>query len=136
MATLRLLIVAALAVASARGTSAQSTRPTAAQITAMIVERTGMALPSPTVDTFKAGDPNTPVRGIAVTMMATLDVLKRAAAGGNNLIITHEPTFYGHRDDTDAMQEENDPVLAAKRKFIRLLSAKKTGLTGNSSGPK
>ena len=118
MATLRLLTVAALAVASVRGTSAQSTRPTAVQITAMIVERTGIALPSPTVDTFKAGDPNTPVRGIAVTMMATLDVLKRAAAGGNNLIITHEPTFYGHRDDTDAMQEENDPVLAAKRKFI------------------
>jgi hypothetical protein len=33
-----------------------------------------------TVDTFKAGDPDTPVTGIAVTMMARLDVIERAAA--------------------------------------------------------
>jgi len=38
------------------------------------------------------------VTGIAVTMMATLDVLQRAAANGQNLIITHEPTFYDHLD--------------------------------------
>ena len=52
-------------------------------------------------------------------MMATLDVLKRAAAGGNNLIITHEPTFYNHLDKSDEIaQGENDPVLAEKRAFI------------------
>src|SRR5258708_29340066 len=42
----------------------------------------------PRVDTFKAGDPDSRVNGIAVTMMATLDVLQRAAAHGDNLIIT------------------------------------------------
>src|ERR1700688_495376 len=47
-----------------------------------------------TVDAFKAGDPDTNVTGIAVTMMATFDVLQRAAASGANLIITHGPTFY------------------------------------------
>ncbi len=52
----------------------------------------------PTVDTFKAGDPDSRVNGIAVTMMATLDVLQRAAAHGDNLIITHEPTFFDHLD--------------------------------------
>lgn len=97
---------------------AQPAAPTAAQITARIVERSGVALPNPTVDTFKAGDSSTAVRGIAVTMMATLDVLQRAAAKGHNLIITHEPTFYGHRDELTVLEKENDPVVAAKKKFI------------------
>lgn len=73
----------------------------------------------PTVDTFKAGNPETRVTGIAVTMMATLDVLQRAAANGQNLIITHEPTFYDHMDNpTQLPQGENDAVLKEKREFI------------------
>jgi putative NIF3 family GTP cyclohydrolase 1 type 2 len=79
----------------------------------------GVPWQSDTVDTFKAGNPDTPVTGIAVTMMATLDVLKRAAATRNNLIITHEPTFFNHLDKPDELGEgDNDPVLAAKREFI------------------
>jgi len=71
------------------------------------------------VDTFKAGNPDSPVSGVAVTMMATLDVLQRAAAGGDNLIITHEPTFFDHLDISDQLPEkDDDPVLMAKRKFI------------------
>jgi putative NIF3 family GTP cyclohydrolase 1 type 2 len=71
------------------------------------------------VDTFKAGNPDAPVTGIAVTMMATMDVLERAAASGKNLIITHEPTFYNHLDKLDELEEkENDPVLAAKLAFV------------------
>jgi putative NIF3 family GTP cyclohydrolase 1 type 2 len=73
-----------------------------------------------TVDTFKAGNPETEVKGIAVTMMATLDVLQRAAAAGQNLVITHEPTFFNHQDKPDDLeQKDNDPVLAAKRAFIK-----------------
>ena len=90
----------------------------AADITARIVRKSGVVLPNPTVDTFKAGDPGTPVRRIAVTMMATLDVLKRAVANGDNLVITHEPTFYSHRDTLGILEAENDAVLAAKKKFI------------------
>ncbi len=46
-------------------------------------------------------------------------MLQRAAAAGQNLIITHEPTFYNHQDKPDELeQKENDPVLAAKRAFI------------------
>ncbi len=72
---------------------------------------------APTVDSFKAGDPDTPVTGIAVTMMATLEVLERAAAHGQNLIITHEPTFFDHLDQPVALQE-SDPIWKAKRDFI------------------
>jgi putative NIF3 family GTP cyclohydrolase 1 type 2 len=59
------------------------------------------------------------VTGIAVTMMATFDVLQRAAAGGANLVITHEPTFYDHLDKLDVLEAEHDSVTAVKRDFIR-----------------
>src|ERR1051325_6856917 len=52
-----------------------------------IKSHVGVPWQEPTVDTFKAGDPQTRVTGIAVTMMATLDVLQRAAANGQNLVI-------------------------------------------------
>jgi putative NIF3 family GTP cyclohydrolase 1 type 2 len=72
-----------------------------------------------TVDTFKAGDPDTVVTGIATTMMATYEVLVDAAAGGKNLIITHEPTFYSHRDEIAELEKENDQVWAQKERFIK-----------------
>lgn len=98
---------------------AQESRPTARQVIERIQKKTGIAWSEPTVDTFKAGDPDTPVTGVAVTMMATYDVLRRAAASGKNLIITHEPTFYDHQDKTEALEEEGDAVLAAKQDLIR-----------------
>ena len=91
---------------------------TARQLIERIQQQTAATLPAGTVDTFKAGNPDAPVKGIAVTMMATLDVLERAAQSGNNLIITHEPTFYSHLDGTAQLEKQNDQVLAAKQKFI------------------
>lgn len=98
--------------------------PAAAQLSArQVIERiqknVGVPWRNETVDTFKAGDPDTPVTGIATTMMATYDVIERAAAAGLNLVITHEPTFYGHTDVTGELEKENDAVLAAKQAFIR-----------------
>lgn len=58
---------------------------------------------SNTVDTFKAGDPNAEVRGIAVAWMSTLRALEEAFGKGCNLFVTHEPTFYAHRDDDSSM---------------------------------
>lgn len=98
--------------------SGQQTTITARQIVNRIQQHLGVQLPPDTVDTFKAGDPDTPVSGIAVTMMATLDVLQRAAASSQNLVITHEPTFYNHHDTTDVLESQADAVLAEKKKFI------------------
>jgi putative NIF3 family GTP cyclohydrolase 1 type 2 len=98
---------------------AQSHTLTARQVIERIQAHVGVPWSSETVDTFKAGNPDAPVTGIAVTMMATLEVLKRAAAAGNNLVITHEPTFFSHLDKPDELAEgEKDPVLAEKRAFI------------------
>src|SRR4030095_8679168 len=52
------------------------------------------------------GTAETPVKGIATTMMATLDVVKRAAAAGRNMIITHESTFFSHQDRVDQFQQD------------------------------
>lgn len=113
------LAAATLQLAAIASIDAQSPRLTAAELVARISERSGVRLSESTVDTFKAGRPDTPVTGIAVTMMATLDVLQRSAARGHNLIITHEPTFYGHRDATDVLEREGDAVYSAKLSFIR-----------------
>ena len=97
--------------------TAQNKKPTAREVVAAIREHIGGEWKNPTVDSFKAGNPDTPVTGIAVTMMATIDVLQRAAANGENLVITHEPTFYSHLDTPEGL-EASDPVWKEKREFI------------------
>ncbi len=97
----------------------QAVAPTAAQVIEQIKAHVGVPWRAETVDTIKAGDPNTPVTGIATTMMATFDVLRRAAAENKNLVITHEPTFYSHLDKVDTFAQEQDAVWADKEKFIR-----------------
>ena len=96
---------------------AKSPAPTAKRIVEAIQKNVGVPWRSETVDTFKAGNPDTPVTGVAVTMMATMDVLERASAKGLNLVITHEPTFYAHLDQPAGIAED-DPVWAEKRAFI------------------
>ena len=96
-----------------------ATAPTAREVVALIQQHTAVSWDGPTVDTFKAGDPDTPVTGVATTMMATFDVLRRAAAANANLIITHEPTFYSHEDKTELFEAANDPVWREKEAFIK-----------------
>ncbi len=50
------------------------------------------------VDTVKAGDPSTIVKGVVTTSMATLNVLQQAVKAGANVVITAQPTFYARAD--------------------------------------
>jgi putative NIF3 family GTP cyclohydrolase 1 type 2 len=102
---------------SAQGTTAASNSVTAAQAIDRIVKATGAALPANTVDTIKAGDPATVVTGIVTTFTPTMDVLRKAVAAGANLIVTHEPTFYNHLDQTTLFTD--DPVYKEKLAFIQ-----------------
>ena len=95
------------------GGSAQTS--TAADVIHRIQQRYPAPVPD-TVDTIKAGNPATPVTGIATTFLDTMDVLREANRRGLNLVITHEPTFYNHRDDTAFFA--NDPVYKEKLAFI------------------
>ncbi len=100
-------------------TTLSAAPPTAREVIEKIKQEVKVPWREQTVDTIKSGDPETPVTGIATTMFATFDVLKRAAAQGKNLVIAHEPTFYSHLDGKEALQQANDPVWAEKEKFIR-----------------
>ncbi len=90
---------------------------TAGQVIERIKKNVGIPWRTETVDNIIAGSPDTPVKGIAATMMATLDVIRRAAASGKNLVITHEPTFYSHQDKTDELTQ--DATYQFKADFIR-----------------
>ena len=105
-----------LITAGAAGLLAADSPLTAGQVIERIQKNLGVPWRTPTVDTLKAGTPDTPVQGIATTMMATFDVLQRAAKAGRNFVITHEPTFYNHEDTTTAFSA--DPVYTAKRAFL------------------
>ena len=110
-------ILLTVVLGSVAVTRAQEKRITAREVVAEIQKQVGVEWQKETVDTFKAGNPDTPVTGIAVTMMATMDVLQRASAKGLNFVITHEPIFYAHLDTPEGMPQ-NDPVWAEKRAFI------------------
>ncbi|HEY4932346.1 MAG TPA: Nif3-like dinuclear metal center hexameric protein [Terriglobales bacterium] len=90
---------------------------TAAEAIARIQKHYAVPVPHDTVDTIKAGDPSTPVTGIATTFLDTMDVLREAQRRGLNLVISHEPTFYNHLDD--AAFFASDPVYREKLAFIQ-----------------
>ena len=89
---------------------------TAGQVIERIKANVGIPWRAQTVDNIIAGTPDIPVKGIATTMMATLDVIQRAAAKDKNMLITHESTFYSHQDQTDQLLQ--DPTFRFKRDFL------------------
>jgi putative NIF3 family GTP cyclohydrolase 1 type 2 len=101
----RKLIWAAAGSVAAR-TPPSQTVLTAADIVGRIQAHVGIPWLEKTVDRIVAGAPETPVRGIATTMMATLEVIQRAAAAGRNMIITHESTFFSHEDRVDQLSAD------------------------------
>lgn len=90
---------------------------TALQYIARILDQTGASNRARTIDHVSAGDPTIAVTGIAVMAMASLDCLKRAAAGGHNLIVSYEPGFWSGNDDLDRL--EGNALFLEKRDFIR-----------------
>jgi putative NIF3 family GTP cyclohydrolase 1 type 2 len=94
----------AMAVAAAAAPFAirQSTAPgsslTVQALIDRIKEHIGVDWRAETVDGLKAGDPTTPVRGVATTSLATLAVLQQAITASANVIVTSEPAFYSRTD--------------------------------------
>lgn len=73
--------------------------------------------PADTVDTFKAGGPETPVSGIAVAWLPFTWALHKADELGCSLFVTHEPTFYDHEDAREELFQLDIP--AARRSWLR-----------------
>jgi putative NIF3 family GTP cyclohydrolase 1 type 2 len=115
----RAFLGAAAGFVGTRAIWAQSSNLTARQVIELIRQHVGIAWRETTVDTVKAGNPDTPVKGIATTMVATLDLLKRASAAGRNMIIVHEPTFYSSdANEAEMRGNADDPLFQLKKGFI------------------
>jgi putative NIF3 family GTP cyclohydrolase 1 type 2 len=90
---------------------------TAREVVELIKKNAGVPFNDRTYrDTFKVGNPDTSVKGIATTMMATFDVLKRANQLGLNMVITHEDTYWNDRDDTKDLT--SNPLYKMKTEFV------------------
>ena len=90
---------------------------TAGEVLERIKQNVGIPWMTKTVDKIVTGDENTPVHGVASVMMATMDVVERAAAEGKNMIISHETAVYLQQDETEDIQD--NPVLLDKLDFMK-----------------
>ncbi len=80
---------------------------TVKQIMDKFISQVPGGVKSATVDTLKAGSPDTVVTGIVTTMFATIDVIRKTIDKGANFIIAHEPTYYNHADNTAWLQDDD-----------------------------
>lgn len=113
----KIVLSIAIMIACLLQLQGQSKTMTANDIVNAIKKNVTCDWQSNTVDTFKSGNPDDKVTGIAVCMFADMDVLRRAVASRCNLIITHEPVFYNHLDQTENLQD--NPVWMEKERFIK-----------------
>lgn len=107
---------------SAAGSVQAQSAGTASPVTAKDVHDYLMKLgpwvdPKDTVDTFKAGDPGTVVKKMAVAWMTYTWALRQAVEQGCNLFVCHEPTFYDHGDKDESVFAFES--ARKKREFIR-----------------
>lgn len=117
MTSRRTFLTAAIGVSITNLARAEAAQPlTAGHVIERIKANVGIPWRAQTVDHIIAGSADTPVKAIATTMMATLDVVQRAAANGKNMIITHESTFFSHQDRVDQLQQ--DETYQFKRDFL------------------
>ena len=90
---------------------------TVQELICRIKEKTGASIPDEaTCDKLMAGNPDMEVKKIGCTFMATVDVIREAAAQGVNMIITNEPTWFTGKDDIDWVLD--DAVYREKKKLI------------------
>ena len=95
----------------------KQTPDTPAEVVALIKKNVTCEWAEETVDSFKAGNPESKLNGIAVCMFADMHILKEAVKQNCNFIITHEPVFYNHLGETASYVD--DPVFQEKMKFIK-----------------
>jgi putative NIF3 family GTP cyclohydrolase 1 type 2 len=99
-----------------RDSTRQPSTLTVGAVIARMQEKLGVPWREGSSDGLKIGKPDAIVTGIATTVMATADVLRRAAAAGRNLVFTQEPTFYTAAEDGG--NRAADAVYLAKKALV------------------
>lgn len=72
---------------------------------------------SHTTDVVKFGDIQQECTGIVTTVCATVEVIRKTAELGANLIIVHEPLFYSDEDQQDWL--EDNSVYQEKKQLLQ-----------------
>ena len=69
----------------------------------------GAITPERTCDTVKAGDAEKEIKKVAVSMFATVDIIRQVTEWGADMLIVHEPTYYNHME---IVENETDVIRA------------------------
>ncbi|MFC5860993.1 Nif3-like dinuclear metal center hexameric protein [Acidicapsa dinghuensis] len=96
---------------------APSGQLTAGEVIDRIKKNVGVPWFPRTVDNLLTATPQTQVKGIATTMMATLEVVQHCAEHDLNMIVTHETPFYLHQDHIEDIK--SDPTLNYKLDYCK-----------------
>ena len=88
----------------------------AIEINRHFLEQADWVDPARTVDRVIIGDPEKQVRRVLVTWIASFDAVRAADAGGFDLLMTHEPTFWVHAQELEHI--EDSAIARSKRHFI------------------
>jgi putative NIF3 family GTP cyclohydrolase 1 type 2 len=102
----------------------------AQQVVDRIQKNLGVPWTNSVKDVFQAGSPEMRVTGIATTFTPTLEVLRRAAATGKNMIISREPAFY--REPRPASSRAGQPANVAAIEKDQTIAFKKDFVAKNN----
>src|SRR5258707_7894974 len=98
---------------------------TAQSIVERIQQKLGSGWKDPSVDTFLAGNRESEVKGIVTTYAPSLEVLRKAVAGGKNMIVSRESPFWargvapgGGGRGKQPPSMDNNPIFQMKRDYI------------------
>ncbi len=69
-------------------------------------------------DDYKCGDPENECTGVVCAMSPTINVIRKAAELGANLIIVHEPTFYTSADEDGWNEYFGNTIYEEKRRLL------------------
>jgi len=72
--------------------------------------------PDKTVDRIIVGDPQKEIRSTLVTWISSFAAIRAAVERSVDMLITHEPTFYAHRNELDSINQTE--IGQRKRRFI------------------
>jgi putative NIF3 family GTP cyclohydrolase 1 type 2 len=84
-----------------------------------------------TVDRFITGKPETIVKKLGTCWMSNWETCRKAIDSGVNVLITHEPTFYTHRDLNDVPGFLQRSPEFTKEQYITQIEKKKKWINDN-----
>nr|MDD6335686.1 Nif3-like dinuclear metal center hexameric protein [bacterium] len=101
---------------------------TAHELHEMMLEGERFRLDENTVDRILIGDPDKPVSRVMVTYIGSMDAVEHAIAEGCDMLISHEPVFYTHRQEMQALDGQDRHCLYYQTGMAKVRRIQQAGL--------